>query len=62
MSRPVYFEIHGVDPVAVAIKSARNLGATVVMEAGPISGVGTFGRVLDPNGVPIGLLQPETAA
>jgi hypothetical protein len=31
------------------------------MEAVPISGVGILGRVLDPNGVLVGLLQTEEA-
>ena len=48
-----------VDDLTAAIESARSAGGTVVMEAAPISGVGTLGQVLDPNGVLIGLLQPE---
>ena len=51
-----------VENLAAATEAARTAGGTVVMEAGPIPGVGTLGQVLDPNGVLVGLLQPEEAA
>lgn len=47
--------------LAASLEAARAAGGRIVMEAGPIPGVGTLGQVLDPNGVLVGLLQPEDA-
>jgi hypothetical protein len=48
-----------VDDLAVAVERARTAGGTIVMEGDPIPGVGMLAQVLDPNGVLMGMLQPE---
>lgn len=49
-----------VDDLAAAVERARAAGGTIVMEAAPIPGVGNLAQVLDPNGVLVGMLQPES--
>ena len=48
-----------VDDLAASVEKTAAAGGTVIMESAPIPGVGTLAQVLDPNGVLIGLLQPE---
>lgn len=48
-----------VENLEASIEAARTAGGTVIMESAPIPGVGTLSQVLDPNGVLVGLLQPE---
>jgi hypothetical protein len=48
-----------VDDLAGSVAKARDLGATIVNDSMPIPGVGTLAQVLDPNGVLIGIMQPE---
>jgi len=48
-----------VDDLEAALSRAAQAGATVVMPATAIEGVGLWAMFADPDGIPIALLQPE---
>lgn len=49
------------DNLAETVAKARAVGGTVLLENAPIPGVGILAQVLDPNGVLVGIMQPETS-
>lgn len=51
----VYF---GVDDVAGALAKAQAAGATVLIGKTEIPGVGSWGMILDPDGIPMCVFEP----
>lgn len=52
----VYFHTHDIEST---LTRAVVLGATTVAPKTPIPGIGFWAMFADPDGIPIGLLQPE---
>jgi hypothetical protein len=48
-----------VDDLEAALGRAAEAGATIVVPATAIEGVGLWAMFADPDGIPIALLQPE---
>lgn len=52
----VYFNV---DDVAATVAKAKELGATVMMDATPMPGVGTLAALADPQGAMFSVMKPE---
>ena len=52
----VYFNV---DDAEATVKRAKELGASVMMEASPTPGVGTLAAMADPQGAMFSIMTPE---
>jgi len=49
----------GVDDIEATLAKATKAGATVVAPKTPLPGIGFWAMFADPDGIPVGLFQPE---
>ena len=52
----VYFNV---DDASATVAKAKELGATVIMDATPMPGIGTLAALTDPQGAMFSIMTPE---